>query len=115
MKLTFMGTMKEADKKAAKRFCIAWTVLVILVAAMIYFNLFDTYLNDYFKRAGTGWNIISVFPFAGSIYFSWKLVDYTWGERGAWLYGVIAVGGLALGILFSAGFNFDLHGIEPGV
>lgn len=122
-----MGTMKEADKKSAFRFCAAFTIIVAILALMTYGNLFNTYLFDYFKAGVARENLIQssfwralakfshylgIVAFGVSIFSVWKLVNYTFGEKSGWLYGAIALGLAALGIFLAAGFNFDLHGIS---
>lgn len=114
------GSMAEADQRSMIRFCIGATVIVVVVALVTYANLFNTYFFDYFKAGvarETKWflkatHYLGALSFAASVYWIWKMPNYSFKEKSAWIYGVVALFLLALGILLAAGFNFDLHGIE---
>lgn len=102
------GSMGAADQKSSRNFNIVATIVILLLMSMIYLDFPHTYLNDWYRRAGTITNIVSVFPFLGAIYTLWFLGDTTYGEDGGKQYGHIVLGLVALGILISAGFNFSL-------
>lgn len=124
-----MGTSREADLKSMRRFCIGATVIIGVIALMTYGNLFNTYLYDYFKAGLARENLVhgagarfflkithylGAVSFAAAVWWVWNMADYTWSERQSKVYGTIAIAFVVLGILLAAGFNFDLHGIEPG-
>ena len=104
-----MGTMKEADQKSKQRFCIAATVLVILVALCTY--VIDTDIQDMFQRQTSLTKYLGIGAFGLSIYWIWHVADYTFHERGGWLYGAGALIMLALGIGLATGFNTDYFGL----
>lgn len=106
------GSMGAADKKSAVRFCISATVVFTVIYAMMYFNLFGTYLNDYYTRSGAVAHFFSWMAALGSIYSLWKAPDSSLSEKNGWIAGVSILVLLAAAILLGAGFNFDLHGIE---
>lgn len=105
------GTMAAADKKSAMRFCIGGTIIFVLIYAMMYFDLFNTYLNDYYVRSGFVAHLFSWISAIGSIIALWKSPESAMSEKKTWV-GVSILILLAAAILFGAGFNFDLNGIE---
>lgn len=117
-----MSKVWKDDKNSTEKFVIVASIAFLLIALMTYGNLFNTYLFDYFKAGlarETNWfmkltHYFGAFSFAGSIYWMWKAKGISFKEKSAWLYFAIALGLVALGIGLAAGFNFDLHGIEPG-
>jgi hypothetical protein len=108
-----MGTMSDVDRKSLRNWGIVLGVLTFIVALLTYTPLFDTYLFAWFQKQSSWTKYLGILSFLISIWSIFKFTDYTWGERGAALHGIIWLGFLALGIGLAAGFNFDLHGISP--
>lgn len=115
-------TPREKELRQVRNFCIGFSIIVMVIALMTYANFFDTYFFDYFKQGvarENNWfmkftHYLGLPSFVFAILFLWKATEFTWAER-AWVYAVLALGFVILGIALAAGFNFDLHGIEPGV
>lgn len=106
------GSAGAAEAKEAKIFRVIWTLVVGVIFSMCYFNLFSTYFFQYQVRSGVVADIASCLCFIGSagvVWFSdWLEVKGVKGQH----ITLLMFGLLAVAILFSAGFNFDLHGIE---
>lgn len=108
-----MGTQAKADKKSEIRFDIAFTIIGCVIMGMTFFDWGHTHLYDYFRRAGTGFQIAGIVCHLVSLGWLWLANVFFAG--GTKIHpGVLWLGFLVLGFLFCAGFNFDLHGIEPG-
>lgn len=106
------GSMGEDDKKNYWRMCIGGTIIWLLIYALMYFNLFETYLYQYYIRAGWGFHLVSWIAAVGSIFSIWKAPDVDSAGGNGKMYTYLIFGLLLVAILFGGGFNFDLHGIE---
>lgn len=106
------NSMGSAEKKSNFGICIGGTIIWVLIYSMMYFNLFGTYLHQYYVRADWGYHLISWIAAIISVISIWKAPDAesTGGKTG--IYVVLAFGLLVCAILFGAGFNFDLFGIQ---
>ena len=106
------NSMGAADKRNYWGMCIAGTVIWLLIYGMMYFKLFDTYLYLYYVRADWGFHLVSWIAAVGSIISIWKAPDAESGGLTGQAYSYLIFGLLLAAILFGAGFNFDLRGIE---
>jgi hypothetical protein len=99
-------------EKSSRNFLIGAGIIYALILIEIYFGVFGTYLHLYEKRAPTIANILALIPFAASGYILFKGVKQGDLGKSPGAAGAAILILLALGIALSAGFNFDLHGIE---
>lgn len=101
------GSEGAAQQKSTTRFRIVFTVATVLIFALTFFDL-GTHLYDFKQRASGLANGIGVVCFLGSILALWASDLFFLPQRGEWLYSVLWLGLLALGIASSCGFNFTL-------
>lgn len=104
--------MGASEKKSTVRFCIGATAIYLLVYAMLYFNTFSTYLHQYYVRADVGFHVVSWVLAVASLIGIWKAPDSITTEKKGWVPAAVVLGLLAGAILFGAGFDFSLFGIE---
>ena len=108
------GSEGAAQEKTENIFRISCTIVAIVLFFMTYFNLFGTYLHGYMQRASFGFKALGVVFFVLTGLTPWffqKVVEkFDKDSRLHWIFFWFA--GFAAAILFSAGFNFDLRGIE---
>lgn len=103
------GSMGEEDKKTSMKVCVVFSIVFVLVYSMMYFNLFGTYLYQYYVRADWYFHLISWVAALFSFQRLWKMPDTIGGTA---LTGALVFGLLLAAILFGCGFDFDLRGIE---
>jgi len=103
----------SVDQRSQRNFKVVAAALILLIFAALYFNLGNTYFYQYQVRSGIGFDICSWVCFTGCLallgfsdYFESK--GYSAGMFG---FAVLLL--IGLGICFAAGFDFNLHGIEP--
>lgn len=106
------GSMGEADKKSALRFCAIATVIYFLIYSMLYFGLFNTYMYKIYKATDQEFHLFSWIAAILSIIGIWKLPDATAGEKKGWIFGFFVLFGLALAIVIGGGFDFNLNKIK---
>lgn len=107
-----MGTMKEADDKVARRISAISVIILIIVYGMVYFGWFNTYLHDFFERANTVFNIVSVIPALASIYFA-AAYPFNEGmnEKNGYVFSLLVLLLVLLAITCAGGFDFSMRGI----
>lgn len=102
------GSMGAAHQKSTRIFCAVASVLIIIVASLFHFNLFDTFAGEWYAKAYWWDKVISAICFSFSIYCLWRLSGVTWDEKGAKNYGLVVALLVIAGVLFAASFNFSL-------
>lgn len=107
------GTLGAEEAKDMKTAAIAAAVIAGIVILLMYFNVFNTYLWDYQHRAGGFDRVIGFICLlvSGSSGFLYKKL---FPLANAKIFALLFFIPLVLGICWGSGFNFDLHGIEPG-
>lgn len=106
------GSMGASDKQSTFWFCIGGTAVLVLIYAMLYFNLFGTYLYEYYIRAGFVAHVVSWIAALGSLIAIWKAPDAITTEKKGWVPAFLVLVLLAAAIIVGAGFDFSLRGIE---
>jgi len=106
------GSMGAAEKESFTRFAVIGTVVLGTVLSMLWFNIFNTYLFDFYSRSGGVAHFFSWVFGLTSIFSLWKIPDISASDKFSWAAGLLVVASLALAIIVGAGFNFDLAGIE---
>lgn len=96
------GSQGAAEQKSANILRVFLSVATFLVFLATF--AFDTQLKMHMENASTLMNIVGSLFFTGSIVSLW--LPETFLDIEARTRGLIWIGGLALGILFSCGFNF---------
>lgn len=92
----------DLKRKYDQRFCIAGTVIILLVFLANY--VFNTQLHDSVKAASVVWNVIGVVFYVASIYWLWSSPNRVGGLS---IHpGVLTFILLAAGLMTSCGFNF---------
>ncbi len=105
------GSMGAAEKKSTKKFLIGAGVVYLIILLLLW-GVIPTYMHQYFKRADFLLNLIGIIAILGSFYMIYSATKK--GEaKVSYIIGAFIL--LAFGICCACGFNFDLHGIEPGV
>ncbi len=107
-KTKVMSTIEDAKTwKIAK---ISFAAVSLIMISLIYLNFPHTYMHQYHVRAGGFFSALGLILLlgGGSLGF-WA--NKLWSGQ---LIAGIYFGSLVLGILCGCGWNFDLHGIEPG-
>ncbi len=100
-------SMGEEDKKTQMKVCLVFSAIFVAIYAMMYFNLFNTNLYDYYVRADWYFHVVSWASALFSIVLLWKSPDSNYGFT--WAIPFLL---LLAALLFGAGFDFDLRGIE---
>lgn len=108
---TYSRTMAQADAASHKRFGIAFTVIILIIAGLFYVPN-GLYFHQYYDRASTGWHVVSYILFAASIGSLWGLMDASLNERSGWVYGAVCFGLLVLAMCSAAGWDFSLFGLK---
>jgi hypothetical protein len=109
----FKGSDGAADKKSLRLFAIIGAALTLIVFLMCFNNLFGTYLYDYHHLHGVAvLNVISVVCFIVSIVTA---IAAGWLQANGWTgqqVFIVYLVSMILGLMCSAAFDFNLHGIE---
>jgi len=100
------GSMGEEDKKTEMKVCVIFSAIFVVIYSMMYFNLFGTNLHDYYVRTDWYFRLVSWSSALLSLIVLWKSPD---SKAFMW---AVSFGLLLAALLFGAGFNFDLRGIE---
>lgn len=112
------GSMLAAEVKQNKIFRWILTGIFVVLISMVHFNFLETNLYKWKLRTDAGGIIGSWVAFGIGLLFVWFhqwFEDKFIGEKNGWVYPVVLLLSIALGIASAAGFNFSLAGIEPGV
>lgn len=102
-----MGTMKQADKKAARRFYIGFGVIIAILMFITYTGIPSNFFHDWFVLA-PWWKYFSVVTYLLAFVWVYRADRLTVGEKSGAVFGIVAGLFLILSIFLSSGFNFDL-------
>lgn len=102
-----MGTMKEAEMKAARRFYIGFGVIIAILMFITYAGIPSNFLHDWFVAA-PNYKYASIVTYLLAFFWVYRADRLTVGEKSGAVFGIVAGLFLVLSICLSAGFNFDL-------
>ena len=107
------GSMGDSERKTENKIMAAFSAAVVLIFLMQFFNLFDTYLYDYFSRANFAAKLTGGVLYACAALWMWVARDIFPVSMGRISPAGVAFLLLLLAIATASNFNFDLSGIEP--
>jgi bacteriorhodopsin len=106
------GSMGAAEQKNGKRMAIAIIIIAAIIYADLYFGVYGTYLHKYFVRAAWYHHVFSVIAAVLSVFLPIRAIFSNDPKKSSVGLAAVGIVMFAVAILFGAGFNFDLTGIE---
>lgn len=102
-----MGTMKEADRKAALRFSIGASIIIVVIALLCY-NVIPSFAGEWHNNAKSWTKDFAFVFFAAALFWIYRANTFAVNEKSSDSFGFVALLLVALGICVSSGFVFDL-------